>query len=230
MCTISATKDISFIDELSYDNTFGHLNDSYILPKDELQNKKLAALAGNPDDAWVVASYYGFFTFDDDESIKWHTISAENGYQNAQYMLANILLNFYIDHDSKTRGIFWLYQMAKNNFRETVNWLHSLNFSLETAQPPDDKHFLGDFSNPSETVIADYKTGALQGNKQSALILGRYYEKIDEEVAEYWYRIGAQNDSSECQYELSQVMSGKEDEFDKIRGKYWLDRSRSVKK
>jgi hypothetical protein len=59
-----------------------------------------------------------------------------------------------------------------------------------------------------------------------ALFLGNYYSKIavDKKLSEYWYRIGVQNGSHECKYIFGKILSEKDNRFDKIRGKFWLDR------
>lgn len=229
------TNDLLLIDDLSTKNVFYYTEDYYAVSNDTLKENILAALAGDIDSAHALAVYYGFNVKDKhDESIKWYMISAEHGHYEGQYMLANFFLNFSTDYDSKIRGVFWLYMMAKDDYRETRNWLRDIGYSLDTARPPDDFNFSVDYSNLTETVIKDYKTNTLKGGKKVAWALGKYYEEmvINKDISEYWYRIGAQNGSTECQYELGKIMIGKEDEFNQVRGKYWLDRSetRNIKK
>ena len=220
-------KSILFIDEPSDNIVWYGLNDSFDIPNDKLKQKIINALAGEPDESREIALYYGLFLFDYNESYKWFIITAENNHREAHYMLANILLNFPPDLDSKTRGIFWLYGMAKIGYRDTEEWLEREGYTLQTARPPDDSYFPDDYARLSETELEDCETGALQGNKKAAWLLGKYYSEIqvDNEFSEYWYRIGAQNGSPECQYILGQIMSTKEDELEQMRGKFWVDRA-----
>lgn len=82
-------------------------------------------------------------------------------------------------------------------------------------------------SQLSEIELEAIKTGALQGNRKAALLLGTYFEKIvgDAELSKHWYRIGAQNGCPESQYRLGQILSAKEDRLDQIRGQFWLERA-----
>jgi TPR repeat protein len=119
--------------------------------------------------------------------------------------------------------------MAKIGYRldSTERELNRLGYTLETAQPPEDSFFPDNYAQLSETELDLCKTGALQGNRKAALLLGKYYEEItvDNELSEYWYRIGAQNGSPECQYKLGQILRGKDNQEDQIRGRFWLDRA-----
>jgi hypothetical protein len=216
MCT--STNTIQHTVPLDYD-----IN---IIPEDELLQRMLDALSGDPDAASSVENHYAYGVHDDYESIKWLNIGAENGDGEAQYALANILLNYSIDFESKTRGIFWLHRMVQNEYRktETNAWLQRLGYTINTARPPDDSRF-SDYSKLSDTGLADCKTGALQGNKKAAVVAGKYYEGRDRDLSEYWYRIGAQNGSPECQYIFGQILIKKNGQFDQIRGKFWLDQS-----
>jgi hypothetical protein len=66
---------------------------------------------------------------------------------------------------------------------------------------------------------------------KAALFLGKYYSEItvDNGLSEYWYRIGAQNGSSDCKYRLGQIMIGRNNEHDQIRGKFWLEQAAGKK-
>ncbi|MDR2409806.1 MAG: hypothetical protein LBE13_17085 [Bacteroidales bacterium] len=202
---------------------------SHIIPEDEMPKKIVEALAGSPDAANRIDWHYAFGIHDVDESLKWSYIGAENSHGESQYALANELLNFSADHESKIRGLFWLWKMVKNKYRETETkaWLQRLGYTLDTAQPPDDFHFPDAYLNLSDTRLVDYETGALQGNKKAAFMLGMYYDKrkTDRDRAEYWYRIGAQNGSPECQYSLGQILTKKDDKYNRIRGTFWLEQA-----
>ena len=202
-------------------------SDSFRISADGLSQKILDALRGDPEIAWRVCLHYKLAIHNYDEGIKWCIIGIENGSSDAQYSLANTLLNFSNNcSESKIRGIFWLYTMIKNNYRieETNAWLKSCGYTLETSQPPDDRRFQYCYTQFSETEIASCRIGALQGNRKAALLLGKYYSeiKVDNELSEYWYIVGAQNGSPECQYELGQILLRKDSELDKVRGNFWL--------
>jgi TPR repeat protein len=204
-----------------------HLNYSLIIPENELSQKALDALAGDPDAAFALAIHYGGGFFKLDEAIEWHTISAENENYISQYGLASYVISTTND-EKKMRGVFWLYMLAKDNYRETKDWLEEIGYSLDTAQPPDDRNFPSNYSQLSESDIDLCRKGALQGNKKVALLLGEYYKEIevDRELSKYWYRIGAQNGSLECQYILSQILLAEDDELAQIRGQFWLRKTK----
>jgi TPR repeat protein len=202
-----------------------------IIPEEELQQKIIGALNGDLKSTASLMSHYGFGVRDYYEWCKWIFIAAENGLGEGHYLLS--VFSDSEDVDAKTRGIFWLYTMVKNRYRATETDLNKRGYTLNTAKPPDDDHFPDNYLQLSETEIADCKIGALKGNGKAALLLGKYYSeiKIDYELfdylfssshEEYWYRIGAQNGSPECQYELGQILLRKDDELNKIRGNFWL--------
>jgi TPR repeat protein len=227
MCISSnTTESITPLKNLPDARDMHRLHNSNIIPSDELSQKMLDALSGDPDAANRIADHYGFGIHDDHESIKWDIIGAENGHYESQYGLTIRLLNNR-DDDSRVRGIFWLYGMAQNNYRETNAWLERCGYSLDTARPPDDSRFPDYYLHLSETELVDCKTGALQGNKKAAWLLGKYYEEVEvqSELSEYWYRIGAQNGNPECQYISGQILSNKDDEFDQVRGEFWLKKA-----
>jgi TPR repeat protein len=202
----------------------------YIIPENELLQKKLDSLSGDTKASLEVSYHYvhGYKNYDD--LIQWFTIGAENGVPEIQYALADRLIDFSDnDFDSKTRGIFWRWKAIKNGYeikrKEIV--LKKQSFTLDESQPPNDERFPDTYAQLSETELLTYKTGALQGSKKAAWLLGKYYDEItlDKDLAEYWYRIGAQNGSSECQYILGQIMLKRDNEYDQIRGRFWLNGS-----
>jgi TPR repeat protein len=214
------------------------------MPADELQQKILDALDGDPQDSRSVVLHYGPGMQNYDESFKWNAIAAENGSGEGYYRFSNILINFgdKSDYRYRIRGTYWLYTMVKNNYRieTTEGWLNYLGYSIDTAKPPEDGSFP---DNYTEFLISDIifcGTSALQGGKKPALLLGKYYEgttvavnnelsefwarigALSNNLSEFWYRIGAQNGSFECMYELGQIFIAKENELDQRRGKFWL--------
>jgi TPR repeat protein len=215
----------------SYDNDFPdhgiNLNARFKIPDNELSHLMLEALRGDPDAALKIMLHFSFGLANGVEGHKWRIIGAENGHLELQYSLASVLVSFRSGSDSKTRGIFWLWKMAKQGYRTTENWLRSIGFSIEDAQPPDDSLFFNDYTQINESQLEQYTEGALKGNKRAAWVLGDYYYKvrIDSEFSEYWYRIGAQNGSPECQVMLGQIMSSKADGLDQARGEFWLSQA-----
>ena len=73
-------------------------------------------------------------------------------------------------------------------------------------------------------VLSDY---ALRGGKKEAYKLYEYYRdyKQDEQEAVYWLRTGAQNKSDKCQFEYGKYLLASEDEYKKIRGKFWIKKA-----
>jgi TPR repeat protein len=202
----------------------------YILDENELLQNELDSLYGDTKASLKVCYHYVYCSKNAGELIQWFTIGAENGVPEIQYALADRLINFSNnDFDSKIRGIFWLWKTIENGYeiKKAKTLLNKLGYTLDRARPPNDKCFPGTYAQISMTELADYKTAALKGNGKTAWMLGKYYDEIvfDKDLSEYWYRIGAQNDSSECQYGLSQIMIKRDNESDQIRGKFWLKRS-----
>ena len=197
------------------------------LSKRKLEKTMMLAVKGDGEAALLVERHFSIGYNDSNDATIWDTIGAENDYPESQYGLAYTLLDYSHDPESKLRGIFWLYKMVVIGYRDAEEWLEKKGYTLDTAQPPDDSLFPYEYTQLSETELEDCKTGALRGNKKTALILGKYYEEIEinNELSEYWYRIGAQNGNPECQYILGQIMSDRDDQLDQVRGKFWLDRA-----
>jgi len=209
----------------------------------ELPQKIINALNGDPELAEAVRFHYSQWIHDHVEAFKWDHIGAENGSFELRRRLASILLEYNIDVlqifqnptmsdievETKTRGIFWLYTLVKNNYKleSTIPWLNRHGFTLETASPPSDDLFPNEYIHLTEIEISNCKTGALQGNRKAALLLGKYYSEveIDKELSEYWFRIGAQNGSPECMYYLGQIMLIKDDELKQVRGRFWIEQA-----
>jgi len=190
------------------------------LPENELLQIKIAALSGDASSAFRIIRHYT----DTSEIIKWLIIGTENGHLEMQLGLGNLLLNVRRDFESNNRGIFWLHQLAIVNYRNAEAWLNRFGISIEEAQPPDDSLFYNEYTELNSSMLEQYKEGALRGNKRAAWILGKYYSEIqsNNDLSEYWHRIGAQNGNPESQYILGQILINKENNFDQIRGEFWL--------
>jgi len=202
----------------------------YVINDNELSQNKLAALSGDIKAALIVSYHLVHSCDNGSEIIQWFTIGAENGDPEIQYALADRLINFCNKElDTDIRGIFWLYKSIKNRYKikESKAKMDEIGYNYATARPPTDKHFPFNYTQLSEDRITDCRIGALQGNKKAALLLGQYYFEIalDKDLSEYWYRIGAQNGSSECQYRLGQMMLDRDNEYDQIRGRFWLEKA-----
>lgn len=221
---------ILFMQKLFINAEIPTIDPSIIIKERELPKRKLSALAGDSDAAFALGVYYnvGFQKYN--ETIEWYTIGTENGCYKSQYNLAIYLLDAN-NNEFRTRGVFWLYMMAKNDYRETKNRLERLGFCLNTAQPPDDSFFINDYSQLNLTQLEQYKDGALKGNRRATWVLGKYYSdeiQGDNDLSKYWYRIGAQNGNPECQYILGQILRNKDNEFDQTRGEFWLRKADEV--
>jgi TPR repeat protein len=205
------------------------INAGLILEEDELLQKTADAFIGDPESAYRIALHFrlGPSVRNLDKSSEWFTLAIENGHLEARFGLARMMLTIG-NEDMHIRGLFWIYTMVKDGYRieSTEAWLNRLGHTLDTAQPPDDSHFPDSYAQLFETGLDECRIGALQGNKKAALLLGKYYSDImaDNELSKYWYRIGAQNGSPECMYELGQILLGKDDQNRQIRGSFWLGR------
>jgi TPR repeat protein len=205
------------------------INTGTELSEEEILHKTLIALKGVPEVAYRIAIHFllGPRVRDRDKSYEWYVIAIENGHLEAQLGFALMMLNRKNDIELYNRGIFWLYELAKIDYRDTEAQLIRLGYTLDSASSPDDSHFLIDYAQLSEPVLSDYRIGALQGNRRAAFMLGKYFGEIvaDNELSEYWFRIGAQNGCPESMYSLGQIMIGKDEELDQVRGRFWLDRA-----
>jgi len=229
MCTPRNDEQQVVIEPLGQENS-PSINAGLILTEDELSQKIPDALNGDQMAAYKIALHFHMGPArvqNMDKTLEWLAISVENGNSEAQYVLATIMINRR-SHNEKfyTRGIFWLYGLARIAYMDTEAMLNRNGYTLETARPPDDSGFPFDYTKLFETELVKCEEGALRGNIKASLLLAKHYEEItgDNELAEYWYRIGAQNGSLECQYKLSQILSRKDDQLAQIRYKFWFDR------
>jgi hypothetical protein len=195
--------------------------DSFI-PENEINKKMIDAMRGDKKAAYELSRYFNH-RLKDNEELFWATIGAENDSLNEQYRLVIITMNSNKELDIGTRGIFWLHKLTLNGHEGAKEWLNKLGLSLYTTQPPNDALFQYRHNILSENEVAVCKEGALKGNGRAAFILAKYYSEVINDVlsAEYWYRIGAQNDEINCQYQYGIILTNKEDELEQIRGIFW---------
>ena len=202
----------------------GAASQTKIIPRRELPQVIQEALSGDIRAAERLASHYAIGRADSYNAIEWFTVAAENGHLESTYGLIIHLFHDLNNIDFRKRGIFWLYSLAKKDYRDTMAWLNEEGHTLETAQPPDDNFFPHDYIEFSDSMLNHYKDGALRGNARAAFILGRYFGEVKNDItsSEYWFRIGAQNGCSESKRILGQILIAKNDRNAKIRGEFWL--------
>ena len=211
----------------------------YDLSKSELKDLSLKAVKGDGEAAFRVGNYYEYSADSTLENYKkmlfWYTIGAENNYPNAHLDLSLILTSEFNKSNEKElyiRGIFWLYRLAtigenaSDGVVEANTRLKNAGYTLETAKPPSDSLFSFNYATLTAQQRSDCEDGALRGSGKAALVIAQYYSEVakDTDTAEYWYQIGAQNGNSECMYQFGNILSGKGEELDKERGKFWINR------
>jgi hypothetical protein len=201
-------------------------NSDLLLKSSELRKLSLKAMQGNGDAALRVARHYTFGMQDEIMGNYWFIIGAENGDAKSQWNISYALNSPPLSNDITTRGIFWIRKAAENGIQYAINELERLDASSYELLPDDDSDVIGFFSVSTENELERCKEGALQGNREAALVLVKHYNTINKsECVEYWSRIGAQNDDIECQYLYGQILSAKEDELEQERGRFWMHRA-----
>jgi TPR repeat protein len=221
MCTGKASELPA--DEFGYPTSASY----FMLSEDELVLKIPDALNGDPEVAYGLALHFLSGSHDRLKGYEWVEIATENGQLEAQKFYTMVFA-YNEKKELNARVVFWLYGLAKIRYDEYAEVeLNRYEYTIETAQPPDDDQFPDNYSQLSETELAGCETGALQGNRKAPFLLGKYYGEVaeDSELSEYWYRIGAQNGSPDSMHELGQIMSRKDDPLAQIRGKFWLDKA-----
>jgi TPR repeat protein len=162
-------------------------------------------------------------------ALHWCAVGAENGDGSNQWNVSSQWNFGYMltrNNKTDTRGIFWIKMAARNGEQYAKNELGRLGISTDEGPPPD-VQFVFDGREVPESEIERCKEGALQGSQKAALVLAEHYRAInDGEAAEYWYRIGAQNGSVECQFTYGQLLAGKPETLDRERGEFWLKKAK----
>ena len=199
---------------------------TFNLETKELIDLTKKALEGNIEAGVRVNDYYALSVFDHDEGLKWVEFLAEANLSNSQYTMW-----YYLNYDNKgsehekARGLYWLFLAAKNGNERSQKIIKDENLKLESSYPTLSEDIYkkenDEISDYEIKVLIDY---ALRGGKKEAYRLYEYYQdyKKDETEAAYWLRIGAQNKDSDCQYEYGKYLLGKDDEYSKIRGSFWI--------
>lgn len=72
--------------------------------------------------------------------------------------------------------------------------------------------------------LTNLTSSALQGDKEAAHRIARYYEgiELDHQKAMYWYQIAAENGGTVNHYNYGVMLANSSDSQDKIRARYWL--------
>lgn len=197
------------------------------LKSNELLILSKQALAGNIIADIRMSNHYTVGKYDYDKMIVWTEIGFENGSGVAAHNLA-----FYLaeskDKKKYIRSIYLSFCAAQSKHRGAIFRIKDENLKLESSYPT-----LGEdiykkendkISDHEIEVLIDY---ALRGGKKEAYRLYEYYQdyKKDEAEAVYWLRIGAQNKNLDCRYEYGKYLLGKDDEYSKIRGGFWIKKA-----
>ncbi len=201
---------------------YGHLN----FTNEDLLTLKVKGLSGDDVCAYNISAYYKFFKFDANNESIWSEIGAENDFDIAQNDYARILeASNDIITEKKIRSLYWLISASENGNYDAHYKIETENLKLESSYP----RLNEDIYKKGNNLLSDYEIKilidyALRGGKKEAYRLYEYYQdyKKDETEASYWLRIGAQNKDSDCQYEYGKYLLGKDDEYSKIRGGFWI--------
>ena len=199
---------------------------TFNLETKELIDLTKKALEGNIEAGIRVNDYYALSVFDQDEELKWVEFLAEANLSNSQYAMW-----YYLNYENKgsecekARGLYWLFLAAKNGHERSQTIIKDEKLKLESSYPALKEYIYkkenDKISDYEIRVLIDY---ALRGGKKEAYHLYEYYKnyKKDENEAVYWLRIGAQNKNLDCQYEYGKYLLSKNDEYSKIRGRFWI--------
>jgi TPR repeat protein len=197
----------------------------------KLEQMMLKAIQGDGEAASKVAYHFSAGRQDLSKGDYWFLIGAENNHVVCQFNIAYALNHPPLSDTATIRGIYWLKLSLRNGVDDdndislAKNELNRLG--IDPGEPfPDDLLFR--FDNPvlNDDQLEQCTTGALQGSQKAALVLAEHYRAVnDMESAEYWYRIGAQNGSAECQFIYGHILAGRAETLDRERGKFWLNRA-----
>jgi TPR repeat protein len=197
------------------------------IPVQKLEQFMLEAVRGNGKAAFDVAIHFSIGFNDRSNGQYWNVIGAENGYPGCQWNLAYDLT---YDNARDIRGIFWIKTAAQNGEEYAVEMLQDLGITLNEKFFDESVFDDNDGILPNDK-IREYKEGALMGSQKAALALVNFFKKNnDTNAMEYWYRIGAQNGSAECQYNLGHILTMKSEHLNQERGLFWLNLARHDKR
>ena len=205
-----------------------HPGTEFYLSPENLEKLIRKGLSGNMEAGTRVWRHYALAVFDYEKDGIWYEFLAEGGHVSFQWNLGYMLSRYEEDTRKKIRALYWLFLAAKNGEDFSKEFIESKKFKLESSYPaPEESIYKKENDKISDyeiEVLIDY---ALRGGKKEAYRLYEYYQdyKKDEAEAVYWLRIGAQNKSLDCRYEYGKYLLGKDDEYSKIRGGFWIKKA-----
>ena len=198
--------------------------DFYLSGKD-LSELTKTGLAGDIYDGICVFNYYAYSVFDINKKNEWIEFLAEEDFAFFEWELSRKLINSEEDNNSKIRALYWIFSAEKDGENNAKIFIKKEKLEIESPYPQLGKDIYKKENNKvldyEIEVLTDY---ALRGGKQEACFLYEYYKKYKQDEAKviYWLRIGAQNNSAKCQYEYSKYLLSQNDEYNKIRGRFWI--------
>jgi hypothetical protein len=133
-------------------------------------------------------------------------------------------LRISISNLDSERGCYWLYLAIKNGNRYAVNYKSEINENMYLFEKQQEKV---EIFRISQNNVNQMKIRAMRGNGLIALKIAEFYEHSDYNEMVFWLRIGAQNGNSECMRRYGDYLTNTNDELNKIRGLFWLEKSRS---
>jgi len=99
---------------------------SFYIEKSELPKLEKEALLGSPEPAFKLFQYYEFYIFNNDKSLYWVTISAENGHVIGQHNLAYTLFMNNHDINDILRARFWAKKAVSGGNKEALELLKEI--------------------------------------------------------------------------------------------------------
>jgi TPR repeat protein len=201
---------------------------SFTLSESGLDTLPIEAAKGDFNAAARLMNFYFYCHKDYETTAMWKLIAAENGDIISMKAIAHFPSTI---ENASIRDFFWLwravelgYDLGQTEDSETkkFNSIDPELFVLNDEYLP-----IVTYENITLEELKSCEDYALRGSGKGALLAATYYSVVVEDSvsAEYWYRIGAQNDDVECQYRYGQILEKKSDLFDRERGKFWKDKA-----
>jgi TPR repeat protein len=192
---------------------------SFMLTDSQLETLPKEALSGDAEAAVKLANYIGFcgnnWKGDWEASESWELIAAENGDMAS---MNNIVVTASVRNRKSVRDIFWLRRLIELGYvlgQHNISRLDSVDPGLFVFE---DEDFPATPEGITSEALKLLEEKALLGSGRAALLLARHYGEVaeDKDSAEYWYRIGAQNNDAECQYRYGQILEERPEILDTL--------------
>ncbi|GHV87842.1 hypothetical protein AGMMS50267_02020 [Spirochaetia bacterium] len=202
------------------------------LSESELKRLSFEAMGGSAEAAERVAKHYwavykkNYMVSDESPDkqarIAWELIGAENGSGEGRYNTAYYFSGWGFSLSKIPRAVFWLRLEARNGYNSAMGWLVREAIPLDFDFPSDDS-FPDSYKDMTAEMLGACEEAALNGSGKAALLLGGYYMSIvnNVDLAEYWYRIGAQNGNPLCQSDIASFYGLKGDRLNGARATFW---------